>query len=277
MVTRTDNRVPYTVCDNMQDGPSTCGPSNSKSTGAVISGGAEIPRGLWYSVLGGESGAATPDPVNADIIWSTASGRGSVGGIVTRNNVRGQTGRERRRLAGKHRRSRGEGSPLPVHLPHRHFAARQQHRVRRQPACASHNDRGPELASDQPDLTLNDKSKQGLSGGIWHDNIGVEYGNVVYAIAESPVTRGLIRAGTNDGLVHLTRDGGRTWTNVTRNIPGIITWGTIGNIEPSRHNAGMAYLTVNGHQEGNFDPWGIARATTRRRGSLSSTESRRRR
>jgi hypothetical protein len=78
---------------------------------------------------------------------------------------------------------------------------------------------------------------------------------VVYAIAESPLTRGLIWAGTNDGLVHITRDGGRTWTNVTRNIPGIITWGTIGNIEPSRHDAGTAYLTVNGHQEGNFDPW----------------------
>jgi hypothetical protein len=106
-----------------------------------------------------------------------------------------------------------------------------------------------------PDLTLNDKSKQVQSGGIWPDNIGVEYGDVVYAIAESPVTRGLIWAGTNDGLVHLTRDGGRTWTNVTRNIPGMIAWGTVSNIEPSRFNAGTAFLTVNGHQEGNFDPW----------------------
>jgi hypothetical protein len=98
----TDNRVPYTVCGNMQDGPSRCGPSNSKSSGAVITGSAEIPRGLWYSVLGGESGAATPYPVNADIIWSTASGRGSVGGIVTRYNVRGRHRARRRSLAGEH-------------------------------------------------------------------------------------------------------------------------------------------------------------------------------
>jgi photosystem II stability/assembly factor-like uncharacterized protein len=90
----TDNKIPYNVCGNMQDGPSTCGPSNSKSSGAVITGGAEIPRGLWSSVLGGESGAATPDPVNPDIVWSTASGRGAVGGIVTRYNVRTRSGRD---------------------------------------------------------------------------------------------------------------------------------------------------------------------------------------
>ncbi|HEX6941565.1 MAG TPA: hypothetical protein VF128_01490, partial [Gemmatimonadaceae bacterium] len=253
----TDNRIPYTVCGNMQDGPSTCGPSNSKSTGAVITGGAEIPRGLWYSVLGGESGAATPDPVNADIIWSTASGRGSVGGIVTRYNMRGRTGRD--------------VEVWPVNTGG-HAARDLRYRfVWDFPIAISPHDNNTVYVGSQhvhrttnggqrwevisPDLTLNDKSKQGLSGGIWHDNIGVEYGDVLYAIAESPVTRGLIWAGSNDGLVHITRDGGRTWTNVTRNIPGIITWGTIGNIEPSRHNAGTAYLTVNGHQEGNFDPW----------------------
>ncbi|MGD2123191.1 MAG: sialidase, partial [Gemmatimonadota bacterium] len=84
----TDNRIPYTVCGNMQDGPSTCGPSNSKISGGAITGGAEIPRGLWYSVGGGESGTATPDPMDPDIVWSTASGRGSAGGIVVRHNRR---------------------------------------------------------------------------------------------------------------------------------------------------------------------------------------------
>lgn len=253
----TDNRVPYTVCGNMQDGPSTCGPSNSNSSGGIITGGAQIPRGLWYSVLGGESGAATPDPVNADIIWSTASGRGSVGGIVTRYNVRGRTGRDVEVWpvntgghAAKDLRYRFIWD-FPITIsPHDnntvYVGSQHVHRT---------TNGGQRWEVISPDLTLNDKSKQGLSGGIWHDNIGVEYGNVVYAIAESPVTRGLIWAGTNDGLVHLTRDGGRTWTNVTRNIPGIITWGTIGSIEPSRHDAGTAYLTVNGHQERNFDPW----------------------
>jgi len=253
----TDNRVPYTVCGNMQDGPSTCGPSNSKGGGSNVTGGAEIPRGLWFATGGGESGAATPDPVNPDIIWSTASGRGSVGGIVVRYNVKARQGRD--------------VEVWPVNTGG-HAAKDLKYRfVWDFPIAISPHDNNTVYVGSQvvhrtttggqrwdvisPDLTLNDRSKQQQSGGIWPDNIGVEYGDVVYAIAESPVTRGLIWAGTNDGLVHLTRDGGRTWTNVTRNIPGMITWGTVGNIEPSRHDAGTAYLTVNGHQEGNFDPW----------------------
>ncbi|MBZ5522126.1 MAG: hypothetical protein LAP21_07785 [Acidobacteriia bacterium] len=106
-----------------------------------------------------------------------------------------------------------------------------------------------------PDLTLNDRTKQGPSGGITGDNIGVEYGDVIYSITESPVTAGLIWVGTNDGQVQITRDGGKRWTNVTKNIPGILPWGTINNIEASRYDSGTAYITVNGHQEGNFDPW----------------------
>jgi hypothetical protein len=88
-----------------------------------------------------------------------------------------------------------------------------------------------------PDLTRNDKSKQQISGGLTPDNIGVEYGDVIYSIAESRVQPGLIWAGSNDGLVHLTRDGGKTWTNVTKNIPGILAWGSVRHIEPSRYDA----------------------------------------
>jgi len=106
-----------------------------------------------------------------------------------------------------------------------------------------------------PDLTRNDKSKQTISGGLTPDNIGVEYGDVVFAIAESPITKGEIWAGTNDGLVQLTRDGGKTWTNVTANIPGMLQWGTVSNIEPSRYTDGTAFITVDGHQVNNRDPW----------------------
>src|SRR4029077_17331550 len=97
-----------------------------------------------------------------------------------------------------------------------------------------------------PDLTRNDKSKQGISGGLTPDDIGVEYGDVVYATAESRVTPGLIWVGTNDGVVQLTRNGGTSWTNVTRNIPGILEWGSVRHIEPSRYDAGAAYIVVDG-------------------------------
>ena len=106
-----------------------------------------------------------------------------------------------------------------------------------------------------PDLTSNDKSKQGFSGGLTGDNIGVEYAPTLFAIAESPKEAGVIWAGTSDGIVQITRDGGKTWTNVTGNIPNMLPWGTVSNIEASRHNNGTAYITVDGHQVNSRDPW----------------------
>jgi hypothetical protein len=117
------------------------------------------------------------------------------------------------------------------------------------------NDGGNHWKEISPDLTRNDKTRQKISGGLTPDNIGVEYAGVVFAIGESPLDPKVLWAGTNDGLVHVTRDGGATWTNVTRNIAGLLEWGTISNIEPSRYDAGTAYLTVDGHQVNNRDPW----------------------
>ena len=100
-----------------------------------------------------------------------------------------------------------------------------------------------------PDLTRNDRSKQRWSGGpITGDNTGVEYYCTIFAIAESPIEKGLLWVGSDDGLVHVSRDGGETWTNVTANVPGIGEWGTVAAIEPSRFEAGGAYLVVDRHR-----------------------------
>ena len=106
-----------------------------------------------------------------------------------------------------------------------------------------------------PDLTTNDKSRQGISGGLTPDNIGVEYCCVIYAFDESPLQQGVFWAGSNDGLVHVSRDGGETWNNVTENIPGLPPLGTVRNIDASKWDAGKAYITVDFHQVGNFDPF----------------------
>jgi hypothetical protein len=95
----------------------------------------------------------------------------------------------------------------------------------------------------------------GSSGGLTGDNIGVEYAGVVFGIAESPKEKGLIWVGTNDGQVQLTRDGGATWTNLTKNLPLLPAWGSVRSIAPSRYDAATAYLTVDAHQENNRDPW----------------------
>ncbi|HXM33990.1 MAG TPA: hypothetical protein VN920_02270, partial [Pyrinomonadaceae bacterium] len=248
-----DNQIPYNVYGNKQDGPSYRGPSRTSGGGF---GGAVIPRSAWQSVAGGESGWATPDPVDNNIIWSSASGSGTVGGIVERYDLRNGQSRNVEIWPDEIEGSTAAGlkyrfvwtMPLTI-SPHDHnkiYAGSQYiHQT---------TDGGNSWQLISPDLTTNDKSKQGFSGGLTGDNIGVEYAPVVFAIAESPKEQGLIWAGTNDGQVQLTRDGGKSWTNVTRNISGLPPWGTVSNIEPSRYNAGAAYLSVDFHQVNNRDP-----------------------
>ena len=256
-----DNQVPYYVYGNKQDGPSYRGPSNSRldeggGRGGGGGGRGGIPRGMWHAIGGGESGWATPDPVDPNIIWSTASGSGSVGGIVVRYD---ESRRQMRDVEVWPDNENGTPADLkyrfiwnaPFHIsPHDHNKIYTGSQYVHQSI-----DGGQSWQDISPDLTLNDKSRQQSSGGLTPDNIGVEYGDVVYAIAESPKQAGVIWAGTNDGLVQVTRDGGKSWTNVTKNIQNLPVWGTVSNIEPSRYDAGTAYITVDFHQVNNRDPF----------------------
>src|SRR5262249_38848161 len=100
-----------------------------------------------------------------------------------------------------------------------------------------------------PDLTRDDKTKQKWSGGpITGDNTGAEFYCPLFAPAESPREKGLLWAGSDDGLVHVSRDGGKQWDNVTKNIPDLPEWGTVRCIEPSSFDAGTAYLVVDAHR-----------------------------
>ncbi|MFN0099302.1 MAG: VPS10 domain-containing protein [Gemmatimonadaceae bacterium] len=245
-----DNNIPYNVLGNKQDEPTYRGPSNSRLAGG------QILRGMWHAVGGGESGWATPDPVDPNIVWSTASGSGMVGGIVVRYE---EDRRMFRTVEVWPDQSRGPASgvkyrfvwdaPLTI-SPHDHntvyTGSQHVHRT-------SNGGQSWEVIS--PDLTLNDRSRMGSSGGLTGDNIGVEYAGVVYAITESPREKGTIWIGTNDGLVQLTRDDGRTWTNLTKNIPGLPVWGSVRSIVSSKYDAATAYLTVDFHQVNNRDPF----------------------
>jgi len=256
-----DSEIPYNVLGNKQDGPSYRGPSNSRgsegATGGPGGGPAGIPRSMWHGVDGGESGWATPDPSDSNVIWSSASGSGSVGGIVVRYDERVRQGRRvevwPESTGGwppadlKYRFNWTMPLTISPHDPRTVYVGSQYiHRT---------TDGGQSWQVISPDLSTNDKSRQQISGGLNPDNIGVEYAFAVMAIAESRLEKGLIWAGTNDGQVQLTRDGGRTWTNVTKSIPNLPPWGTVGNIAPSRYDAGTAYLTVDLHQVDNRDPF----------------------
>ena len=251
----TDNSIPYNLLTNRQDGPSMKGPSRSNMENWWHSG--MIQSGLWREVGGGESGFATPDPKNPDIVWSSASGSGSLGGIVTRYN---EKTKQYRQLEVWPEYAAGSYASLlkyrfqwtfPLLIsPHDNKTVY----VTSQHVHKTTND-GQSWEVISPDLTMNDKKMQGFSGGLTGDNIAVEYANVIYAFEESPVKQGVFWAGTNDGLVHVSQDNGKTWKNVTKNIPKLPKLGVVRNIEASKWNPAKAYLTIEFHQVGDFKPY----------------------
>ncbi|MDF9795411.1 photosystem II stability/assembly factor-like uncharacterized protein [Catalinimonas alkaloidigena] len=250
----TDTEIPYNVLTNRQDGPSMKGPSRSRTKSFR---GVFIPSGMWHDLGGGESGFATPDPSNPDIVWSSASGSGALGGVVVRYN---EESRQFRQVEVWPENTAGSAAadvkyrfqwtfPLLV-SSHDHntvyVTSQFVHRTQ---------NGGQSWEIISPDLTLNDKSKQQFSGGLTGDNIGVEYANVIYAFEESPLKEGLFWAGTNDGLIHVSRDNGENWENLTANVPDMPEYGAVRNIEASTHEEGTAYMTVDAHEMGDFRPY----------------------
>jgi len=231
-----DDQIPYFVYGNRQDGPAHRGPSNSLAATQILPGD-------WIWVGGSESGFTYPDPADPNFVWTSGQA-----GFLQHLDIR--TGQVRNVNP-----SPGGGWPIadlkyrmqwtfPValspHDPHKVYVGSQYVHVS--------TDSGQSWTVISPDLTTNDKSKQQSSGGLSPDNTSVEFYCVLFAIAESPMDKDLIWAGSNDGLVHVTRDGGKHWTNVTKNFPNLPPWGTVSNIEPSRYSAGAAYIAIDLHQ-----------------------------
>jgi len=241
-----DNQIPYYVYGNRQDGPSVRGPSNS------LYGYGGIPLGEWHSVGGAESGFAIPDPVDNHIVWS-----GNYQGALDRYDERSRTARD---VSPWPDYAMGTpAAPLKYRFQWTFPIAISPHDHNKVYVGSQHvhmtTDGGQSWEVISPDLSTNDRSKLGSSGGLTPDNASVEYACLIFALAESPMQEGVIWAGTNDGLVHVTRDGGETWVNVTGNIPDLPEWGTVSNIEPSRYEAGKCYITVDFHQMNNRDPY----------------------
>jgi photosystem II stability/assembly factor-like uncharacterized protein len=239
----TDNRFPYYIYGAQQD----------NSTVAIASASPEgaIDRSDWYAVGGGESGYIAPDPVDPEIVYA-----GSYGGDISRYDHR--TGAEQAinpwpvnpigwaAADVKHRFQWTEPIVFSPHDPKTMYFAGE--------VLFKTTDAGMSWTIISPDLTRNDKSKQAASGGpITKDNTGVEVFDTIFSVFESPVQKNLIWAGTDDGLVQLTRDGGQHWENVTpKAMPD---WGTVSMIEASSREAGTAYLAVERHKSDDFAPY----------------------
>jgi photosystem II stability/assembly factor-like uncharacterized protein len=249
----TDRRIPYNVFGNRQDGPGVRGPSNSLiNTGQILSD-------MWELVGMTETGWSIPDPEDDNIVWASDASHIEQFDLRTRNTrvvspwpPRGGGGG-----AG----GAGRGGLLadrPFRMNWSFPMAMSPHANPRRVYAGSQfvhqtTDRGRTWTIISPDLTMNDKSKQGVFGGLWPDAQDVP--SSLFSIAESPLEPGVIWAGSNDGLVHVTRDGGKNWSNVTAGMPGLGPWGTVTSIDPSPHAKGTAYVTVDRHRANDPKPY----------------------
>jgi photosystem II stability/assembly factor-like uncharacterized protein len=117
-------------------------------------------------------------------------------------------------------------------------------------------DFGKTWAAISPDLTTNDKEKQKDAGGpVAFENTGAEYHTTIISLAESPLKANTLWAGTDDGNLQLTNDGGKTWTNLTKNVAGPAPNSPVSHVEPSRVDADTAYVAFDRHQLDDFRPY----------------------
>ncbi|HWK11520.1 MAG TPA: hypothetical protein VNR64_15765, partial [Vicinamibacterales bacterium] len=207
----------------------------------------------WHDVGGGEAGWVVSDASDPNIVYA-----GEYLGIITRYDYR--TRASRNVSAWPENPSGHGGEDMKYRFQWTAPIAASPH----DPKVIYHGaqvvfrtrDGGQNWEAISPDLTRNDKSKQKWAGGpITGDNTGVETYDTVFVIAESPKQKGLIWAGSDDGLVHVTSDDGKHWTNVTAAMPGFPEWATVSMIEPSPFDANTAYVTVDAHRLDNTKPY----------------------
>jgi len=239
----TDTVTPYRVYGAQQD----------SGTVAIVSRSDDGSIGYsdWHDVGGGEAGYIAPDPRDPNIVYAA-----DYQGNITRydrhiGQVKAIT--EQPELSDAHGAANLEHrfqwtAPvmLSPHDPNTLYHAGER--------LFKTTDGGVHWQAISPDLTRNDKEKQKVSGGdITIDDSGTEYYDTIFALAESPITKGMLWVGTDDGLIQLTQDEGKTWTNITpKDMP---EWSRISQIDASTHDAGTAYVAVDRHQFDDLHPY----------------------
>lgn len=234
-----DGQDPYRIYGGLQDNSSWVGPSESW-------GGIENKD--WTNLSGGDGFATFADPRDPKFVYTTIQG-----GVATRVNLETGESKDIKPYADKEEKELrfnwnapfvlSPNDPATIYIGSQ-FLLRSR-------------DRGESWERISPDLTTNDpgRQRQKESGGISRENSTAENNTTIYTIAESPVDPAVIWAGTDDGNVQLTRDGGKTWTNLVDRIPGAPKGAWISRIEASRTGAGTAYVAIDDHRRGDMKPY----------------------
>ena len=239
-----DNYWPYWLYGAQQD--------NSTVAIATYDDDGVIGRWDWYPAAGGESGYLAVDPRNHAITYGNAVGYYSMYNHDTKQNKDispypiDNSGHGAGDFA--HRFQWTEPLLVSVHDPNVLYTAGE--------VVWKSTNNGDSWQVISPDLTRNDKSKQMASGGnITKDNTGVEVYDTVFTLAESPKDKNLLWAGSDDGLIHITRDGGANWTNVTPKKDLLPEWSMVSLIEASPHDPATAYAAIDRHRFDDVHPY----------------------
>ncbi|WP_036381322.1 glycosyl hydrolase [Muricauda sp. MAR_2010_75] len=239
----TDNAFPYRIYVAQQDN-STLRINHRSDDGS-------IGEDDWEETAGGESAHIAVDPANDDIVYG-----GSYGGLLTRVNHETNTTRGVNVWPDNPMGYGAEGMKyrfqwnFPIifskHDPKKLYTFSNHVHL------STNEGQSWELLSD--DLTRNDPTKLVSSGGpITQDNTSVEYYCTIFAANESPLKEGLLWVGSDDGLIHVTKDGGETWENVTP--PNMPEWNMINSVEPSAFDEGTCYVAATRYKLGDFAPY----------------------
>ncbi len=239
----TDNAFPYRIYVAQQD--------NSTLRVKHRSFGGNIGEDDWEATAGGESAHIAIDPTNDEIVYG-----GSYGGYLTRLNHDTDSERAINVWPDNPMGYGAEGMKyrfqwnFPIvfskHNPRRLYTFSNQVHVT--------ENEGQSWEIISPDLTRNDPNRLKSSGGpITQDNTSVEYYCTIFAANESPLQEGLLWVGSDDGLIHLTKDGGKNWTNITPK--GMPEWMMINSVEPSPFDPGTCYVAGTRYKLGDFSPY----------------------
>lgn len=246
-----DMERPFNICGGMQDNYNWCGPSASRH-------GAGIYNYDWFQILGGDGFVALPDHRDSRIVYTESQD----GNLIRRNTVTGES-RSIRPNAQNVTPAPAAGEAFRFHWdtplirsPHDpgvlYVGANRVFRT---------NDRGDSWAMISPDLTRNQNRNDLITMGVKNSDIklarndGISAWPAVVALAESPRTAGLLYAGTDDGVVQMTRDAGKTWTDITSRLAGFPANAFVSEVVPSAHDAGTVYVSVDNHRENDYNPY----------------------